>query len=565
MIVELVKLAGLAFRFVSGRQMYGKRRTNATFTQPATQSHRAGQASTWDCMPGWQKGAIRIGAVAGLPVGLCMFCAYPKLTMFLGVCAAIVVIVIAVKAKDVKGRNAAHYRNVLWPLHHTLTAVLKIQVANPDTWLSVPADYRTNPNATVRVRVPLNNALTDATKKRIEGAVRNKLAIGDWTASWRTAGANPSVAFKPMAPSPAFVDLVDFAPYAMASLRGAEVSIGVARGNRITNIDLAGESPHVLVAGETGSGKSALALWIALQVLMTGGRVMICDIKGSHRWARGLPGVSYYRTIPEIHEALVWLANESQRRNTVAWERDSATSHQRVLLLFEEASSTLPQLRLHWQAIRDKGESKNSPAVAGYIEVMAMGRSACINVVLLAQSATANATGGAGTRENFGLRMLGRCTANQVAMLTGVRNGPRCSRHPGRWTMFLGGRFVEVQVPFAGKDDDPRTRARIAQLLGTVPRPSQPAEQGSGLRHGTGVGHGTAADEPAAEPESGPLPVGLREAVETGLLGDVSLAAVRKKIARAGDRAPEPVEVSSANERLYDPEVLAAWYRANTK
>jgi hypothetical protein len=561
MIVMLVKLVGLAFRFASGRQMSGKRRTNATFTQRATQSHRAGQASAWDCMPGWQKSMIRIGGVAGLPIGLCMFCAYPKLTLFLGACAAAGGLAMALQAFDRKERNGAHYRNVLWPLHHTLTGLLKVQVSDPDTWLSVPADYRTNPGAVVRVRVPLNNALNDATRKKIEQAIRAKLGIGDWPASWQTAGANPSVTLRPLAPMPNKIDLFDFAPHARACTKRSEVSLGVGRGRTIVNVDLDGESPHVLIAGETGSGKSVVALWIALQVLMSGGRIMICDIKGSHRWARNMPGVTYYHTTEAIHGALVWLAAEAQRRNSMSWECEKPVELQRILLMFEEASATLKQLKELWADIREKNDSKYSPAIRGYSELMAMGRSACINVVLIAQSATANATGGTENRENFGLRLMGRCTANQVAMLTGVRGGPTCSGHPGRWLMFMSGKFTEIQVPFAGKDEDPRVRARIAQLLGSVPCPTQVPEQEQEVGHGTVVGHETADPEP----QSGPVPIGLREAVESGLIGDVSLAAARKKITRAKDEAPPIAGVAPSNEKLYDPDVLAAWFNVNKK
>src|SRR5690606_7450820 len=81
------------------------------------------------------------------------------------------------------------------------------------------------------------------------------------------------------------------------------------------------EAPHFAVSARTRIGKSAMMRLLAAQVMHHRGRVVILDYKRrSHRWAKGLVGVEYCRTTPEIHNELVELADEATLRNTLADE-----------------------------------------------------------------------------------------------------------------------------------------------------------------------------------------------------------------------------------------------------
>ena len=69
----------------------------------------------------------------------------------------------------------------------------------------------------------------------------------------------------------------------------------------------------------SGAGKSVTARFFGAQMLYLGAILLILDPKRiSHMWARGLPNVAYARDDEELHNALLWLAAEADRRNRVA-------------------------------------------------------------------------------------------------------------------------------------------------------------------------------------------------------------------------------------------------------
>ena len=79
------------------------------------------------------------------------------------------------------------------------------------------------------------------------------------------------------------------------------------------------DSPHVGLNMGSGGGKTNTSSFGALQFLHRGDIVAIIDAKLiSYPWARGLPNVSYAGTIAEIHDLLVGLGAELQRRNEVS-------------------------------------------------------------------------------------------------------------------------------------------------------------------------------------------------------------------------------------------------------
>ncbi|MEV6332859.1 DUF87 domain-containing protein [Streptomyces sp. NPDC051909] len=231
--------------------------------------------------------------------------------------------------------------------------------------------------------------------------------------------------------------------------------IGLGANKKTVSVDLDHDSPHVLISAGTGGGKSTILRTIACQFLHNGAEAYILDFKRiSHGWARSVPGVTYCRDIADIHDALLHLGHEGQRRIRLAEELgDDVLASEpekvgpRIVILLEEINATMKQLARYWEKIRETGDPKTSPAVDALAEILFMGRQVRLHVLLVAQSATARALGGPEMRENFSTRILVRYTLNAWRMLVPeVHPAPKPTRHPGRVQVVLGGIARETQV-----------------------------------------------------------------------------------------------------------------------
>lgn len=297
-------------------------------------------------------------------------------------------------------------------------------------------------------------------------------------------------------------------------------------------VSLSLDSPHIACSAGSGAGKSVLAMLIAVQVLLKGGRVLIIDMKGSHRWALGLPGVTYCMEPADMHPALIGVANLADRRNKEAIiHPEDWDPGQRVFVIFEEMNATVGLLKSYWQKNREKGDPKFSPAIDAFRFLTYTGRSAKVNLFGVAQMLTANTTGGPESRESFGVRCLARYTTNAWKMLVPECAMPRKSKVLGRWQVAIAGEATETQVGYLRPSE-------IAELLATVPVSPDSTDPGlirdSDRDSAVGDISGDTIDDPLV------VPMTLREAVETGVLSGTYEAA-KKRLQRAGESGPKPV------------------------
>ncbi|MET8838333.1 type IV secretory system conjugative DNA transfer family protein, partial [Micromonospora sp. NPDC004540] len=315
-----------------------------------------------------------------------------------------------------------------------------------------------------------------------------------------------------------------------------EFFLGLGAGDRPVILSLSADSPHIAVSAGTGAGKSVLAQLVAVQILARGGRVLILDRKGSHRWALGLAGVDYCTRPDQMHSALVQLAALADERNTLALhEEEGWNPGPRVLVIAEELNATIGQLANFWAEARGKGDPKRSPAVAALADLLFMGRSAKVNVLAVAQMLTARAIGGPEARENFGVRMLARYTANAWKMLAPEAAMPRASRTLGRWQIVVGGQATEVQVAYMSTAE-----ARAF----ACPRSPETSEV-------------TALSSPAGDFLT------LREAAEAGVI-PWTHGAAKKRLQRRIGAVPSP-RGKRGTADLYAREDLAAWAAPTTE
>ncbi|MFF0659260.1 helicase HerA domain-containing protein [Micromonospora tulbaghiae] len=371
--------------------------------------------------------------------------------------------------------------------------------------------------------------LTKEQRHLASSIIGSKIPVSDLVETWHQVGPRVTATWTVRRRPPARVGVDQVAEH-LPRLAEWEFYVGQGAGDRPVILSLRDDSPHIAVSAGTGAGKSVLAELVAVQVLARGGRVVILDRKGSHRWALGLDGVDYCTRPEQMHAALVRLAALADERNSLALhEPEDWDCGPRVLVIAEELNATIGQLVNFWAEVREKSDPRRSPAVSGLADLLFMGRSAKVNVLAIAQMLTARAIGGPEARENFGIRCLARYTANNWKMLVPEAAMPRASRTLGRWQVVIGGQATEVQVAYLSASE--------AREL-ACPR-SPGTSQVSGL------------SSPARDFLT------LRQAVEAGVL-PWRLDAAKKRLQRRAGRVPTP-RGKSGNADLYARADLARW------
>lgn len=301
------------------------------------------------------------------------------------------------------------------------------------------------PRIELRASVPY---LTKEQRALVSSIVSSKIPVADTVEAWDQVGRTVIARWTVRKRPPAVVGYADVIGH-LPRLAEWEFYVGQGAGDIPVTLSLKDDSPHLAVSAGSGAGKSVLAQLLAVQVLRRGGRVVILDRKGSHRWAIGQPGVDYCSRPAQMHAALVRLAELADERNTLAFhESDDWDCGPRHLVIAEELNATIGQLGNFWSEIREKGQVKKSPAIAALADLLFMGRSAKVNVLAVAQMLSARAIGGPEARENFGIRCLARYSSNAWKMLVPEAAMPRASRTLGRWQVVVGGQATETQVAY---------------------------------------------------------------------------------------------------------------------
>lgn len=264
--------------------------------------------------------------------------------------------------------------------------------------------------------------------------------------TWTLHARNSRVKVNDLQPPPRHVTLNDILPE--IEKKAAEdgpllktITIGLGRASIPVNVSLAMDSPNIGLSMGAGAGKSQFCRLVAAQVLHRGGVVVVLDVKRiSHAWARDLPNVRYARDIAEIHEMLLDISHEVNRRTKIADHHSDYEGNlsetikwPRWLIIVEESNEMMARLRRYWQETRDpRKDPVQSPAISAYEECLFMGRQLLMNMLAVAQMMTARASGSGAARENMGIRVLGRFSRNAWRMLVPEFEQPERSMHPGR-------------------------------------------------------------------------------------------------------------------------------------
>lgn len=507
-------------------------RTNATFFRKATrQMHEKDQRPpAWHWLPGYIRALVKLAvflALVGLPV---LWWYDPDTATTLLRYAAVTAVLSAGTAVWVRIRDRKHFRNYVEPLHRSLRSYLGHDPGSAGDWLTVPHDFQSCDGEGVRLQLPPDLNLDGDQKARVLSIVGARLGVDHLGAQWHDQGREPYAVFRPVPQAPTSCTLADVQEAITAAPDTAPV-IGMAKQGRIVSIDLEDESPHVLISAGSGGGKSVLAKAMIAQFLNRGARVVIMDRKRiSHRWAKDLPGVEYYRDTEQIHDALIGLAKEGDRRNRLTDDSDDVEIGGRIVVVFEEMNATTGKLTNFWTATREKDDPKRSPAVEALGDLVNMGRQVHMHVIAIGQRIETRTLGGGDVRESFGIRCLSRYSVQTWKMLCAdVWPMPKKSSTRGRWQIVTNGETTETQVAFLSDEE--------AQGLARAGRSAADQADTPGTRKvGTGV-HITQREAFGADYER-----------------------LRKAMQRDPD-APEPIVSGEGVTNLYVRADIDAWRR----
>lgn len=542
------------YRWFSGRPLNGHRYTDATgFRHGTTSLDVSGHATTYQLLPGYLR--FLYARLPLMAIGPAVIVGY--VWPWVGVTLAILTVIVATLATWRWHKRRAYRRDVIEPVAAGVSAVIRVKRVKGlgHRTVTIPRDIRDNPDSKITVKLPVEFIGNDADKLALVKIIAAKLNVDELTPSWSLHGATP---FLTLAMPPKPPELVTWLE-AIGDADGmSELSLMLGYGPRkkIETFDLNLDSPHALINGGSGSGKSVLLAWLAAQLLRRGYGVIVLDAKFvSHTWLRRIPGVYYASEGQELHEGLCWLGEELLRRarfvSSAPDMEAAAATLTPIMAILEEINGAYGRLKTYWKSIKGPNDPALSPALTALQDLANMGRELRCHVFLAGQSITAKTTGGPEGRESFGARMLARATANAWRMLAPqIKPAPVKRDKPGRWRIVIGDTVREYQVPLIDLKSEGHARALIDWSTGGRPVPDVAAMVAEWVAGGGGGG-GEYEYVPSSEPPT-PAGISLRAyADEVGL----ELATLTRWRERRSD-FPSWVAVGARNTHLYDRDHL---------
>jgi hypothetical protein len=463
-------------------------------------------------------------------------------------------------------RTWRHRRRWVRPLDTALRGQLDYPSNLPARrWLQVPPELADHEHG-IRIQLPADFVGRDKQRAHLELTVRSKLGLGDAvTVTWPLTSRRHEVVFKAKARPPAKVAFRDPAVQVLVErARASKPLLGLGAGDRPIAVDLDSESPHIAISAGTGAGKSNQIRVVTAQLMHRGASCVICDLKRrSHRWAKGLDGVTYCREPAEIHDALIALADEAMARNVAAdaYPDDGEPPWQRRVLVLEELNSTMDELGVYWR--EELGGKGTSPAVRAYRQILFMGRQVKVHIITAAQLLTSQTAGGPAARAQYGTIVMSRFNERAWKMLLPeITPAPKSGRHVGRGWVALGGQADEVQLLFM-TEAEAREWASSGKASAIKAGPVSQGSHAPADAESQGEGDANVATRPTltvvGEPEAPEGLVTLRQAsLDQGdALVGLRYAALRKA-AEPGRDFPTPKR-RVGKTRFYDPDDLARW------
>jgi len=570
------------WRFLTGHPLHGHHVTDAGWLRHGQRALTpTGHATRWQHLPRWKRTVHRTGGTLGFLAAVVAFLVNAQVTTLVLLAGVVAGVPLAcwLAWRRLQGRGMR--RSVLFPLHLAAHQVAGIpRATRAESWIKPELDAGGGILG-VTLELPAGWPSDARDEQRLAAIVGAKAAIESPKVTWRKDGPVPLLVLRHSPPPPGKFGMARLLPE-LKSCKPDELLIGVGKGEELVKASLATDSPHIAISMGTGAGKSNLAGWLLLQILLRGGISLVLDpkqrlsypwvLKDEHRNLVQLPNVAYAHTVEQLHDGMEWLSVELDRRGGVAFAgmdtrgQVHANVGARLAVLAEELNVAVPLLRTHWQENRTRDDPVKSPAFTGLGETAFAGRAVSMHEMLIGQMLTAEVTGSrdSAVKENCGIKLLARYTPKGWRIMCDDIPMPPAPSVLGRIQTVTAGGVHETQVP----ELDP-VEARqlvldgnIGLLPPTIPRCLV-----------TGIPGLPGGPSPADVTVTPPLPVTagprvmvtLKQAVERGYVGpgttwaSLKMAMWRDRQRPEGERmSPLPV-ARDGNADLFLADEIAAF------
>ncbi|MEU4352894.1 FtsK/SpoIIIE domain-containing protein [Streptomyces sp. NPDC023838] len=421
----------------------------------------------------------------------------------------------------------------------------------------------------IRVKLPKDTNATADLLTKIERLMESRFP-GQWKMQNNTRKFR--VSFVPTRPLPSLVTLPD--RWIVENKRKEfSVPLGMVDNETWSFIELESETPHTLVAGATGSGKTVTITMIIAWVLMHGGIVDIFDPKrvgfADHRKGRidlrNIPGVRIH-TDPESWEMVMTEYRDSMEQVykdlELGEDIDDRAKYPTRLLVIDEKGAYTRAMKSHWKR---KGGKGIPPAFDYEDDVLQQGRFARHFLVVGAQQANAYVLRSSDARFNYGAKIgAGPQDAMSWRMLFGgKRQSTPVQKGRGHWSN--GAEPMAIQLVYITQEQvvqmaaiGEAIRRRLATEAGqpieapteplTAPVASVPVH-----RDTTAVPGETAASVPVQRDAEPAVIVGLDAAASF-------LGYTKEAFIGARKRAPIPGETKKGRQPAWNVVDLREWH-----
>lgn len=581
-----VTTSRLAYRFVTGLELDGVKRTNATWRRPGRQViDDEGVVWRWHFLPRSQRALWRVGGTGMLAL-LGWFGWYEPAATWQAVQGVMVLgLLVAAHWFWTWLKDAEIKHRYVGPLAEVLASRFGITPpTDPTSWITVHPDSRTNSERPVEVLLPADYRESDRqmeqTAKHIARKVRIPVKAMDYELD--AVGDHPKLLVRAQEVPPEVVDFDMARPY-LEQASDERLFLGIGLRNTPVWGDLALDSPHWATSFGSGGGKSTFCRMIAAQVRRQDptNRIVIFDFAkegDSHAdWVYDssgnlLPGVELHIDVDAAHMALEELADERARRSRVAHQAKrfgrEAPKFPRILIIFEELNTSIPMLVDYWKRMRESDDPTESPAMRAYASLVCTGRATRMNMLAVAQRFDAKVAAGGDTRANFMVRILSRFDEQARRMLIPEITDPkpRSSNHPGRMLLALAGVATTFQGVYM-TPDEARDWAMGGDSQSSITSPVRATDQQEQATESPEdpwlpESTPTLALPPAADPE--PDLVTLPEALERGLVSGTK-DALSWHARQDGFPTPRGKGGKRNTANLYEAHELAEWEERRTR
>lgn len=228
------------------------------------------------------------------------------------------------------------------------------------------------------------------------------------------------------------------------------IIIGYDRQGNLVSCDLSNGEPHMLIAGETGSGKSTVIRAIATNlILMSNVKLHLIDLKMGAEFnvfSKSNKVISFGRTISESHDILSNLNDEVDRRYSLFFKNDVRD--------IEEYNKKFKNKKMNYEVliIDEYADLQSEKESMRLIENLGRkSRASGVHMLIATQRPDHKVLTGA-IKVNVG-NVLGLKTLNSTnSSIIIDSNGLEKLRGKGHG-LFKRGTITEIQAPFISTDD----------------------------------------------------------------------------------------------------------------